>query len=65
LLRAGDGGTDWRCLNAIDVERRIGAAILLPRFCRTTELDGWMAFLILFLIAFALVFERVVSAVCR
>ena len=40
--RAGDGRTDWRCLNAIDVERRIGAAILLPRFCRTTIrwLDG-------------------------
>lgn len=44
--RAGDGRTDWRCSNAIDVERRIGAAILLPRFCkfRATELDGWMAF---------------------
>jgi len=41
-----DGRTDWRCLNAIDVEGMIGAAILLPRFCkfRATDLDGWMVF---------------------
>ena len=26
--RAGNVRTDWRCLNAIDVERKIGPAIL-------------------------------------
>jgi hypothetical protein len=49
-------------MNAIDVERRIGAVIL---FCRTTELYDWMAFFILFLIAFVRLFERVASEVCR
>jgi len=41
-----DGRTDWRCLNAIDDGQRIGAAILLPPFCkfRATELEGWMTF---------------------
>jgi len=68
FLPASRGRTDWRCLNAIDVERRIGAANLLPRFCKfcAIELDGWMAFFFkLFLIAFFRVFERVASEVCR